>query len=277
VDGKLDFRLGPDREGRVKKVGDQGYLPAMHWHDEVEVDFAVRGRAVFVLADRKYAMRAGTMVWIFPEQEHVIFDQSPDYEMWVAVFRPSLVARLCTTEALRPLVAPDTNAMWSRRLDLPAADRFAQLAEEVRSARNDPPRHNAGLAYLLLTAWAVYHEAALAPDAPDVHPAVERAARLIRTEPDTPKLTVLAEHVGLSASRLSSLFKDQMGVSLVNYRQQQQLQRFLKLYAAGRERTLLETVLEAGFGSYPQFHRVFKQTMGFGPAAYRRKLASGTH
>jgi AraC-like DNA-binding protein len=68
-----------------------------------------------------------------------------------------------------------------------------------------------------------------------------------------------------------------MGISLVGYRQQQHLQRFLRLYAADPKRTLLETVLESGFGSYPQFHRVFKQAMGFGPAAYRRKLASGTH
>jgi AraC-like DNA-binding protein len=277
LDGKLEFRLAPEREGRVRKVGDQGYIPAMHWHDELELDIAVRGRASFALPDRKFPMRVGTMLWLFPGQEHVILDQSPDFEMWVCLFGQGLVQRLCTTEPPHPLLARDANAEWSRRLDLAATDRMVQLMEEIRLARRDPPRLNAGLAYLLLTAWTVFKEAPSAAEAQEIHPAVAHAAKLIRTESDTPKLSVLAEQVGLSPSRLSSLFKGQMGVSLVSYRQQQHLQRFLRLYAADTRRTLLETVYEAGFGSYPQFHRVFKQSMGYGPAAYRRKLATGAH
>ena len=30
--------------------------------------------------------------------------------------------------------------------------------------------------------------------------------------------------------------------------------------------------LEAGFGSYPHFHRIFKEQMGYGPEDYRRKM-----
>jgi AraC-like DNA-binding protein len=35
--------------------------------------------------------------------------------------------------------------------------------------------------------------------------------------------------------------------------------------------------LEAGFGSYPQFHRVFKQLTGKTPQQYRREVVSGNH
>jgi AraC-like DNA-binding protein len=83
----------------------------------------------------------------------------------------------------------------------------------------------------------------------------------------------LAKRSGLSSSRLSKLFHDQTGVTLVEYRQRQAIQKFLRLYARGRRRTILQAALEAGFGSYAQFHKVFKRVIGIGPAEYRRKIA----
>jgi AraC-like DNA-binding protein len=53
------------------------------------------------------------------------------------------------------------------------------------------------------------------------------------------------------------------------------MQRFLEQYEAqrktGRALTLLEAAFEAGFGSYPQFHRVFRQLAGCSPAEYQRR------
>jgi AraC-like DNA-binding protein len=34
---------------------------------------------------------------------------------------------------------------------------------------------------------------------------------------------------------------------------------------------MLDAALEAGFGSYPQFHRIFKRVMGRSPGKYRRQ------
>jgi AraC-like DNA-binding protein len=34
---------------------------------------------------------------------------------------------------------------------------------------------------------------------------------------------------------------------------------------------MLDAALEAGFGSYPQFHRVFKRVIGCSPGSYRRR------
>jgi AraC-like DNA-binding protein len=33
---------------------------------------------------------------------------------------------------------------------------------------------------------------------------------------------------------------------------------------------MLDAALEAGFGSYPQFHRVFKRMMGHSPMQFRQ-------
>jgi AraC-like DNA-binding protein len=44
---------------------------------------------------------------------------------------------------------------------------------------------------------------------------------------------------------------------------------FLRLYGTGRRTTALAAALEAGFGSYAQFYRVFRQQAGRSPSALR--------
>ncbi len=105
----------------------------------------------------------------------------------------------------------------------------------------------------------------------DVHPAVEKAAHLIREESEPLSVEGIARSVGLSASHLSHLFREQTGMTLPQFRNRQRLDRFLRLYGHGRRISMLEAADLAGFGSYPQFHRVFKQLMGFAPAEYRRQ------
>jgi methylphosphotriester-DNA--protein-cysteine methyltransferase len=142
---------------------------------------------------------------------------------------------------------------------------------DITGAGADADRSNAGLLYGVLSAWAAFNSAQTAALSFDVHPAVEKAARLLRDETEPENLEALAERCALSRSRLSRLFKQQAGVSLVEYRQRQCLERFLAIYGRGRRLTLLDAALQAGFGSYANFHRVFKQLMRQSPAEYRRQ------
>jgi AraC-like DNA-binding protein len=98
---------------------------------------------------------------------------------------------------------------------------------------------------------------------------VETVARLLRADPDAGDLATLAQTAGLSPSHLSRLFKAQTGVSIARVRNQQRLQRFLLLYGRGRRTTALAAALEAGFGSYAQFHRVFREQTGHRPTELR--------
>jgi AraC-like DNA-binding protein len=124
------------------------------------------------------------------------------------------------------------------------------------------------LSYALLKTWQHFAHAANVP-VHDVHPAVEKAARLIRDETSALNLDELARRSGLSPARLSRLFKQQTGVALVDFRNRQRIERFLQLYGTGQRLTMLDAALEAGFGSYPQFHRVFKRVLGCSPGQYR--------
>ncbi len=92
---------------------------------------------------------------------------------------------------------------------------------------------------------------------------------------DDPTLTgkILARRNCMSLSRLARVFKLEMGVSLVEYRNRLRLERFFGLMEAGERRDMLNAALDAGFGSYAQFHRVFRSTHGQSPRAFFRTRA----
>jgi transcriptional regulator GlxA family with amidase domain len=123
------------------------------------------------------------------------------------------------------------------------------MAELAEVARDDPDRFNAGLGYLLLTAWARYERAAEVPTGSDVHPSVEKAVRLLRDgEGGDLSVDEIGRRCGRSGAHLARLFRAQTGVSLVAFRNRQRLDRFLRLYGRGHRGSMLQAALDAGFG-----------------------------
>jgi AraC-like DNA-binding protein len=242
----------------------------MHHHVELEFNLVTQGRGLYLLANRKYQIHRGDLLWLFPAQEHVLVGQSRDFEMWIGVARPGMVRRLATHASAKVLRAANPAGEYCRRLPQPAFARLEALLAEIAAVRVQPNLFNAGLAYALLAAWQHFEHAAEVP-IHDVHPAVEKAARYIRDSNNRIGLNDLARHAGLSSARLSRLFKQQTGVALVDFRNRQRIEKFLAIYGAGQRMTMLDAALEAGFGSYPQFHRVFKRVLNCSPGEYRRK------
>lgn len=76
----------------------------------------------------------------------------------------------------------------------------------------------------------------------------------------------LANELGVSPGHLARSFKREMGVSLVDYRNRLRLDRFFEtVQRRGGNGNLLDAALEAGFGSYAQFHRVYRKFLGATP------------
>jgi AraC-like DNA-binding protein len=276
----LDLPAGLD--GRVVRHLAGEVRPRPHRHAELEVNLVLRGTATYLLGERRYQLTPGTLTWLFPGQEHLLVDQSTDHELWWAVFRPRLVARLATAPHLAPLQADDPGGEYSRHIGAAGVRRLRILFEEVwraesrdfeevwRAESRDPALANAGLAYLLTVGWRVFLDSADVVDSVDVHPSVRAAARLLQAEPNTDgDLAGLARRVGLSPTHLSRLFAAQIGVPLTRYRNQHRLHRFLSGYGDGTRTTVLAAALAAGFGSYAQFYRVFRQETGRTPATLR--------
>jgi AraC-like DNA-binding protein len=250
--------------------------PRAHRHAELELNLVVRGTASYLLGERRYELTSGTLTWLFPGQEHVLVDESPDHELWWAVFRPGLVARTATTPPTLPLLEHDPSGQFSRRLDARTAAQLGALLRELRAAEPaDDALLNAGLAYLLVLAWRAFLDSEHVVAGVDVHPAVETLARRLHADPDSGDLDSLARAAGLSPSHLSRIFKAQTGVSITRFRNQRRLERFRILYGDGRRTTALSAALEAGFGSYAQFYRVVRAETGERPSGLRAVESEG--
>ncbi len=83
----------------------------------------------------------------------------------------------------------------------------------------------------------------------------------------------LSKRFALSESKLARVFKAEMTMSLGEYRNHLRIERFFTLVAPGGG-NLLQAALDAGFGSYAQFHRVFRRLLGSTPKDYLSRHGS---
>lgn len=245
-----------------------------HHHAELELNLVTRGTGTYLLSNRRYEIRRGDLLWLFPAQEHVLIEQTSDFQMWIVVFKRRAIRRHATDPASRPLLQKSLPTDACRRLKQQDLIHFEEIFNNLSAASAEPGLLNAGLAYALLHTWKCFQRAGEVSGR-QLHPAVERAAHLMLQDSSVHSLDELAHRAGLSPSRLSRLFKEQTGLSIVDFRNRQRMQRFLEQYEAQRKTghtpTLLEAAFEAGFGSYPQFHRIFRQLAGCSPAEYQRR------
>jgi AraC-like DNA-binding protein len=92
---------------------------------------------------------------------------------------------------------------------------------------------------------------------------VERVRAALNEAPSLRGIA-LARRFGVSAGHLARAFKREVGVSLVEYRHRLLLGHFFAALDRGNVR-LLDAANEAGFGSYAQFHRVYRRLTGESP------------
>src|SRR5687768_2740380 len=111
----LGLRHGAD--GRVGHHRAAAGSPRGRRPAELELNRVVRGRASYLLGDRRYELTRHTVTWLFPAQDHVLVDESADHELWWAVFRPALVSRAAAAIPAPPLIERDPAGQFSRRLE----------------------------------------------------------------------------------------------------------------------------------------------------------------
>ena len=93
-----------------------------------------------------------------------------------------------------------------------------------------------------------------------------RVKSVLRALEEDPRASggYLARQLSISAGHLARSFKAEAGMSLVEYRNRRLMDRFFVALERGNG-SLFSAALEAGFGSYAQFHRVYKRMFGTCP------------
>jgi len=248
-----------------------------HYHDELEFKIVLWGTTTYDVGSRRVVLGPGSQLWLAPGQQHALVEVSDDLAMWVASFRPEAVRLAERATGVRVL---DQQTTWGTHvLTAERLREFSRLSSEA-ALQHHSREFNLLANQLLLRALACCdfcdQPAPMSPRARGVHhPAVARAVTLLRELDEDLSLAQVARRCGLSATRLSRLFKEQMGLSLVQYRSHLRVQRFIRQFGRGETQNMLEAAIRAGFGSYPQFHRAFWQVTGYAPSEHLRRVRAG--
>jgi hypothetical protein len=81
-----------------------------HHHVELELNLVIRGSITYVMGRQRYTFPSGTLLWLYPEQEHQLVDRSSTAQNYVAVFKPSFIRRMCKTPAYMGLKSARTES-----------------------------------------------------------------------------------------------------------------------------------------------------------------------
>lgn len=289
----VDLQLSADYDGLVFLYETRKNLPIIksHRHRELELNLVEEGILTYIIDGKKHTFSNGSMIWLFPGQEHQLFDRSPNLRHYVVVFGRRLIDQAVTVKKYLPLTRSKPEGDFARTLNPGAVTALKDIcdvllrdgagAEQLRGFGQDPDCRyshrdrdmlNAGLHYLMIYAWDCFLQAERGGQAVSLHPAVSRAVRVLGDGNVDWDLNEIARHSGLSPSHLSRLFKEQMGTSISHYRNSARLTKFFGIYGNGKGRSLTEAIYEAGFGSYSQFFKVFRNNYGYSPNQFKRLL-----
>lgn len=242
-------------DGEIRRAGSGNRLTIDHAHGELECNLVLCGFGSYLLDARLHQLRPGVLVWLMPGERHSLV-RSPSLEMWVVHARPDLAdddfRRDIAANPVRQLAGDD--AVELDRL-------LTQVSQDV----DEPALFNSGLRYALGRARRASRDSAR-QGREALHPAVLQALLILRSHAEVPSLERLAAACGISHTYLGRLLVQQTGRGFVEWRNRTRLERFHLAYAGSQG--LIAAALDAGFGSYGQFHRVFQELMGVTPGEW---------
>jgi AraC-like DNA-binding protein len=279
-DMKLDLPRASDLDAGVWFSTPASTRYPTHWHDELELNLVLWGRVEYAMGSRTIELGRGSLLLVSPGQQHTLLGVSDDLAMWVSSFRPCAV-RDAEEVSGGPLLE---RLAWDVRQLVP--DSVLELsALHARLSRcDDPHQLNSQSRHLLARASSYWHARHRMQEGVRVshehrsrllHGSVARARMLLCEPEGAPSLSVLSRRCGLEAARLSRLFKQQMGLSMVQFRSHFRVQHFIRHLGHGDRTTMLDAALASGFGSYAQFHRAFHQVTGYAPSEHLRRVRAG--
>lgn len=259
---------------------DRDYIRPPHFHGQVELLLIRSGSATLRVGARAERLRTGQVCWILPCLPHVMSAFSPDFDMWVIELEASIVGA-----CWRSLCGGATSTISD------AFDGIASLGERlagrlVAAVRPDEGRRMSELALRVWSAPSAEGvqgmlralcELALRITLPGIGPPcasslTDLASCMLLASPLLDRRTLAAD-LGVSEGFLSRSFGRDLGATFVEHRTRARVAHFLALVQGGR-RNLLQAALDAGFGSYSQFHRVFTRVAGARPRDY---FTAGRH
>lgn len=265
-------------------------LTPLHWHDAFEIGYVLEGTGIFIVEGKTFNFQPGQVHVINDTDRHMAYAEN--YARFFNVhFHPDLLRDTSFPALTNAAFMPFT--VGSRRISplLPAEDPCTQriiallraIAAEHDAAAPYWPLAVKGLVLQIVTLLLRHFVDTSTPDATTQR----RQELLIRLAPalrlieqrlsEPPSVAELAAVVSLSPSRFSAVFREVIGSTPVNYRNNRRISLAQRLMVTTKA-PIGEIAEKCGFATVQQFNRLFRRATGMTPGEYRqRALQSSTN
>jgi AraC-type DNA-binding domain-containing proteins len=232
------------------------------------MNLTVKGRGKIFSGDNEFIVEPGDLLLFPPEAVHYYGradDSNEWYHRWV-YFRP----RAYWADWLR--WPHEVERVGHIKLaDEQLANEFDSLFLNIEETHKEIRPMSEQLAMNLLERLLIrcYEVSSLADHAPMDHRILEACQILSASLSAEVSIEELAEQVFLSPSRLAHLFREQVGVSIVRWREDQRIIR-AKLLLQTTPLPVAVIGQQTGYDDQLYFSRVFKKRVGVSPSEYRK-------
>lgn len=254
--GVLDYRID-------RPLGLKGYI----------VNLTIDGEGEIFHGDQSFIVKRGDLL-LFPPKAIHDYGRAPHAKTWFhrwVYFRP----RAYWVDWLR---WPDAVNQVGRITvhDSRQIDELDNLFLGIEETHKEIRPMSEPLAMNMLERLLIrcYEECSIASSQPMDHRILEACQILSSSLAEDISIDQLAEQVFLSPSRLAHLFREQMGASVVRWREDQRVVRAKQLL----QTTLLPVAViaqQTGYDDQLYFSRVFKKRVGVSPSEYRKSTMFG--
>lgn len=232
------------------------------------MNLTVKGRGKIFSGEHEFIVEPGDLLLFPPEAVHYYGradDSNEWYHRWV-YFRP----RAYWADWLR--WPHEVERVGHIKLaDDQLANEFDSLFLNIEETHKEIRPMSEQLAMNLLERLLIrcYEVSSLADHAPMDHRILEACQILSASLSAEVSIEELAEQVFLSPSRLAHLFREQVGVSIVRWREDQRIIR-AKLLLQTTPLPVAVIGQQTGYDDQLYFSRVFKKRVGVSPSEYRK-------
>ncbi len=251
----------------------------MHWHNEFEINFIVRGEGEVICDDRRFAAKEGDVLILPPNMLHAAYPCRDGELVYRAfVFHPVMLGansgERCSSECIRPLInGAKKMSVYISRDTRNYSEIKAAVGQIFSCAQSNQPRTDLLLKSELYRLFWLLEDGGLTGRRDDtvsysamIRPALEFMAENYQENISVARLADLAH---LSKSYFMSCFKKAVGIGAIEHLAQ------LRINAAcealnDTDKKIADIAFSCGYSNLSNFNRQFLKMVGCTPNDYRK-------